>query len=246
MAFSTKNKKSVTYVTEERFNSEIKNINNAIINKSSIKDCTISNPKSIQFSSYKTLENAEEDINSKYLGELVYVESTNNLYQVSTSVSGLFYDKMVKSSEFDQFVVAKCTDISGQAFYDNKKSKVLFSEIELDNQNIVDLEKSEINIKHSGIYSINVNLVLELVKHSDSIKKFGFYNKEEFIDITKHFLKSDNKGYLSGTFEGYLEKDTKVEIVLELKCNEFIYLSHKLGVNFISIRSLRLGDYFND
>lgn len=242
MAFSTKNKKSVTYVTEERFKSEIKNINNAIVSKSHIKECTISKPRSIQFSSYLNLENAKLDLDSRHLGELVYIESDKNLYQVSEDVNGLFYDKLVKSSEFDLFVTAKCTDVSGQAFYNNKEDKVLFSDVELDNKNIVNIDDSEIVIKDSGIYSINTNLVIKLVKNSDIVKKFGFYKNDKFVDITSYFLKSEGNGYLSGHFEGYLEKGTKLNLVLELKCTDFLYLSHKLGVNFISLRSLRLGN----
>ena len=90
MAFSTKNKKLVTYVTEETFKSEIKNINNAIISKSNIKECTISKPKIIQFSSYLNIENANLDLNNRHLGELVYIESDKNLYQVSKDINGLF------------------------------------------------------------------------------------------------------------------------------------------------------------
>lgn len=245
MAFSTKNKKSVTYVTEERFNSEIKNINNAIINRSSIKECTISNPKSIQFSSYKTLQEANMDIENRHLGELIYIESTMSLYQVSKNGEIFFYDKLIKNSEYEKFVTAKCTDISGQAFYNNKETKVLFTEIELDNSNMVNLERQNITIKHDGIYSIDINLVLELVKELDTVLKFGFYKNKKFINITKYFLKNDGKGYLAGNFEGYLEKDTELEFILEIKCNKFLYLSHKPGLNFINIKSTRLGSFYD-
>ena len=155
---------------------------------------------------------------------------------------GYFYDKLVKSSEFDLFVIAKCTDVSGQAFYNNKEDKVLFSDVELDNKNIVNKKESELVIEHSGIYSINTSLIIELVKNSDILKKFGFYKNNKFIDITSHFLKSDGSGYLSGYFEGYLEKGTKLNLMLELKCTDFLYLSHKPGVNFINLRSLKLGN----
>jgi len=245
MSFSTKNKKTVKYVTEEKFNKEIKNLVNATIHRSDINNCSITNPEKIQFITYKNLEEANNNIKNNDLGELVYIKDTNSLYQLDKKYSGLFYNKLVKSEEFDFYVIAKCVDTSGQAFYDKKEQNILFSHLELDNQDIVDLDTCQITIKNSGIYSINSSFIIEAVKNADSVKKFGFYKDKKFIDITNCFLKSDGYGYLSGSFEGYLEKGTKIKLVLEVECSKFLYLSHKPGVNYISLRSLKIGDFNN-
>lgn len=218
-----------------------KNITNSVISNSKLQDvelenCTITNTKNNLIRCFNNLEDAEKETDIIKVGEIIYVNDLQKLFQTDLVKDKKAFIELLKKIPP---VTLKASDTSGQYITANAENVLLFSNIDYKTDNIELQGNNVVNIEKTGVYLLTANFTVNNVVKEDTLSKFAIKNKnKEKTDITNFFVKQDNIGYLSGKFEGIFEKGTSFSLVLDINGNEDKYLDIKKGTNYLNITLL--------
>lgn len=212
------------------------NISNSNLSNVNIENCVISNIKNNIILSFENLDLARNSEDIIKVGEIIYIKSDKKLYQVDLENNKKVFIELLKKRPS---VILKLTDNSGQFLYKNKDNNLLFNKIVHDNEYLTLKDNRIIKVDKNGFYSIKIKFVLNNVKNIDILNKFAIkVNKEEEVDITDFIIKDNNIAYLSGEFEGILNRNDTIELILNIKSDHDKYASIKNGVNYLTMRLL--------
>jgi len=218
-----------------------KNITNSVISNSKLQDvelenCTITNTKNNLIRCFNNLEDLEKETDTVKVGEIVYVNDLQKLFQTDLVKGEKAFIELLKKIPP---VTLKASDTSGQYITANAENVLLFSNIDYKTDDIELQGNNVVSIEKSGIYLLTANFTVNNVVKEDTLNKFAIKksNKEK-TDITNFFIKQDNIGYLSGKFEGIFEKGTSFSLVLSINGNQDKYLDLKKGTNYLNITLL--------